>query len=85
MPSVYGNHAASVQWQKIVHASGWAAPAWPVEYGGAGWSVTQRYLLWRERVAAGVPPLSRMGIQKCGPALIGHGTLEQSHTFCRGC
>jgi alkylation response protein AidB-like acyl-CoA dehydrogenase len=23
-------------WQKILHARGWGAPAWPVEFGGPG-------------------------------------------------
>lgn len=81
MTSVYADHVASMKWQKILHAKGWVAPAWPVEYGGAGWSVTQRYIFWRERVAAGAPPVSPMGIQMCGPALIGHGTAEQKAFF----
>lgn len=32
--SVYSDHEASMQWQRILHERGWAAPAWPVEYGG---------------------------------------------------
>jgi len=81
MTSVYADHDASMKWQKILHAKGWAAPAWPKEYGGAGWTVTQRYIWWRERVTAGAPPVSPMGIQMCGPALIGHGTPEQKAFF----
>ncbi len=34
MTSVYSDHDASMQWQAILHERGWAAPAWPVEYGG---------------------------------------------------
>ncbi len=81
MTSVYAEHERSLAWQKILHARGWAAPAWPVEYGGAGWSVAQRYIFSRERVAAGAPPVSPMGIQMCGPAIIGHGTPEQKAYF----
>ncbi len=29
-------------WQRILHAQGWVAPAWPKEYGGTGWTTTQR-------------------------------------------
>nr|WP_109807526.1 acyl-CoA dehydrogenase family protein [Sphingosinithalassobacter portus] len=81
MTSVYADHERSLEWQRILHARGWAAPAWPTEYGGAGWSVTQRYIFSRERVAAGAPPVSPMGIQMCGPAIIGHGTPEQKAYF----
>lgn len=81
MTSVYAEHERSLAWQKILHARGWAAPAWPVEHGGAGWNVAQRYIFARERVAAGAPPVSPMGIQMCGPAIIGHGTPEQKAFF----
>jgi alkylation response protein AidB-like acyl-CoA dehydrogenase len=81
MTSVYGEHARSLAWQKILNARGWAAPSWPTEYGGTGWSVAQRYIYARERVVAGAPPVSPMGIQMCGPAIIGHGTDEQKAFF----
>lgn len=45
--SVYSDHEASMQWQVILHARGWAAPAWPVEYGGCDWSLTQHYIFSR--------------------------------------
>ena len=32
------------QWQKILHAKGWGAPAWPEEFGGTGWSKTQQFI-----------------------------------------
>lgn len=81
MTSVYGEHERALQWQRILHARGWAAPSWPVEHGGPGWTVAQRYIFARERVAAGAPPVSPMGIQMCGPAIIGHGTEEQKSHF----
>ncbi|MER5539561.1 acyl-CoA dehydrogenase family protein [Streptomyces mirabilis] len=34
---------------------GWVAPAWPVEYGGAGLSVTELIVLVEELTAAGIP------------------------------
>lgn len=81
MTSVYADHQRSLQWQRILHEQGWAAPAWPKEHGGAGWSVIQRYIWTRERVAAGAPPISPMGIQMCGPAILGFGTAEQKARF----
>ena len=38
MTSVYADHTSQMAWQAILHAKGWAAPGWPTEYGGAGWS-----------------------------------------------
>lgn len=81
MTSVYGDHALSMQWQHILLKQGWVAPAWPTEYGGCNWSVAQRYLFARECAAAGAPPVSPMGIQMCGPALIEFGTSEQKAFF----
>lgn len=95
MTSVYAQHDASMKWQAILHQKGWVAPAWPIEYGGCGWSVLQRYIFTRERVAAGAPPISPMGVQMCGPALIGYGSdaqkayflprmLSGEHFWCQG-
>ena len=81
MTSVYADPQASFAWQRILHRKGWVAPAWPVEHGGCGWTVTQRYIWARERIAAGAPPLSPMGLQMCGPALIGHASREQQAYF----
>ena len=77
MTSVYAPVELSLAWQAKLHARGWAAPAWPREYGGTGWSQVQRYLFSRELTEAGAPPLSPMGIGMCGPVLIGHGTAQQ--------
>ncbi|WP_235976581.1 acyl-CoA dehydrogenase family protein [Sandaracinobacteroides hominis] len=81
MTSVYADHDASMKWQAILHAKGWAAPAWPTEHGGAGWSVVQRHIFARERVLAGAPPLSPMGIAMAGPAILHFGTPEQKEFF----
>jgi alkylation response protein AidB-like acyl-CoA dehydrogenase len=81
MTSVYSDHGLSLKWQEILLRKGWAAPAWPVEYGGCDWSVAQHYLFNRERARAGAPPLSPMGIQMCAPALIAFGTPQQKEYF----
>jgi len=77
MTSVYAPIELSLAWQAKLHVRRWAAPAWPQEYGGTGWSHMQRYIFTREMAEAGAPPLSPMGIGMCGPMLIGHGTPEQ--------
>ena len=84
MTSVYAPVSLSMPWQTKLHARGWAAPAWPTQYGGTGWSQTQRTIFARECAAAGAPPLSPMGLGMCGPVLIGHGTpAQQAHWLPR--
>jgi alkylation response protein AidB-like acyl-CoA dehydrogenase len=58
MTSVYADPAVSLGWQRILYAKGWVAPAWPVEFGGCGWSVSRRAIFAAELVLAGAPPLS---------------------------
>ncbi|MFL5295790.1 MAG: acyl-CoA dehydrogenase family protein [Phenylobacterium sp.] len=95
MTSVYAPHELSMAWQAILNARGWAAPAWPVEHGGCGWTSAQRYIFASELAANDAPPLSPMGIGMCGPVLIGHGSPEQKahylprilsgeHFWCQG-
>ncbi len=81
MTSVYADHEASMAWQAILHERGWAAPAWPVEYGGCGWSLTQHYIFSRESTLAGAPALSPMGIRMVAHAIIAFGTDEQKDFF----
>ena len=95
MTSVYAPHELGMAWQAILHARGWAAPAWPVEHGGRGWTAAQRYIFAREMASNDAPPLSPMGIGMCGPVLIGHGSPQQKahylprmltgeHFWCQG-
>jgi alkylation response protein AidB-like acyl-CoA dehydrogenase len=81
LTSVYVDYEPSMAWQRILHRQGWVAPAWPVEYGGCGWSVSQRYIWASESAAAGAPPVSPMGIGMCAPVLIGHGDPKQQARF----
>jgi len=81
MTSVYSDHDASLAWQRILHERGWAAPAWPVEYGGCDWSLTQHYIFSRESTLAGAPSLSPMGIRMVAHAIIRFGTPEQKDYF----
>ena len=96
MTSVYADHAASMEWQRILHERGWAAPAWPVDYGGCDWSLTQHYIFSRESTLAGAPSLSPMGIRMVAHAIIKFGTDAQKKFFlppiltgevffCQGC
>ncbi|ONM49457.1 acyl-CoA dehydrogenase family protein [Nocardia donostiensis] len=79
--SVYSDHEASMQWQRILHERGWAAPGWPIEYGGCDWTLTQHYIFNRELSLAGAPALSPMGIRMVAPAIIAFGTPEQKDFY----
>lgn len=79
--SVYPDHEASMAWQEILRRRGWAAPAWPVEYGGCEWTPRQHYLFSRELTLAGAPALSPMGIRMVAYAIMRFGTQEQKDYF----
>lgn len=81
MTSVYADHEASMAWQAILHERGWAAPAWPVQYGGCDWSLTQHYIFNRETTLAGAPSLSPMGIRMVAHAIVAYGTDAQKDYF----
>ena len=81
MTSVYADHEASMAWQAILHERGWAAPAWPIEYGGCDWTLTQHYIFSRESTLADAPPLSPMGIRMVAHAIVAFGTPEQKDYF----
>jgi alkylation response protein AidB-like acyl-CoA dehydrogenase len=81
MTSVYSDHDASMAWQAILHERGWAAPSWPVEYGGCDWTLTQHYIFSRESTLAGAPNLSPMGIRMVAHALVAYGSGEQREFF----
>ncbi|MGH6950812.1 MAG: acyl-CoA dehydrogenase family protein [Vitreimonas sp.] len=71
-------------WHKILGRKGWSAPAWPKEYGGTGWTATQRYI-WLEENARGetIPPLP-FGVSMVGPVIYTFGTPEQKKRFLPG-
>lgn len=94
MTSVYCDHEAQLEWQALLHAQGWAAPSWPVEHGGCGWSAVQRYIFARERLLAGAPT-APLGINMVGPAIMAFGNdaqkahflprmLNGEHLWCQG-
>src|SRR5687767_6908881 len=55
-----------LHWHRTLHAQGWIAPSWPKEWGGTGWSTTQKYVYDEESALAGAPRLISFGIIMCG-------------------
>jgi alkylation response protein AidB-like acyl-CoA dehydrogenase len=70
--------------QKALHRRGWAAPNWPREYGGTGWSHTQRYLFFREMGASGAPWMIPFGLMMVAPVIYTFGSEEQKARFLPG-
>jgi len=55
-------------WHRILHRQGWIAPLWPKEYGGPGWSITQRFVFEQETSRAGTLPPLAFSVTMVGPA-----------------
>jgi alkylation response protein AidB-like acyl-CoA dehydrogenase len=80
-PGIFLDYEHNMRWHKILHRKGWIAPAWPKQYGGTGWDLTQRYIWSTEATLAGAPNPAPMALGMCGPMLIGHGTQAQKDYF----
>jgi alkylation response protein AidB-like acyl-CoA dehydrogenase len=70
-----------IRWQKILAKKGWAASNWPVEYGGTGWSSTQKYIFANECAAVSAPDVMPFGIKMVAPVILGFGTEEQKQHY----
>jgi len=69
-----------VTWQRILDKQGWAVPAWPVEWGGTGWTPVQHYIYTEELLQA--PALSPLPhINQVGVVILAQGTPEQKQRF----
>ncbi|SEJ09945.1 Acyl-CoA dehydrogenase [Sphingomonas sp. OV641] len=75
--SVFLHPDVADTWQRILHQQGWAAPDWPVEYGGTGWNEIQRYIWAEEYARAHAPGLSPMGLKMVAPVIMHYGSPEQ--------
>ncbi|KAA5801657.1 acyl-CoA dehydrogenase [Alkalicaulis satelles] len=65
-------------WLERMVEKGWTVPAWPKEYGGAGLSKEEAFILKEEMKAINArSPLDSFGIWMLGPALLKYGTHEQ--------
>jgi len=66
-------------WRRRVADKGWGAPAWPVEYGGAGLTTAHARVLEQEMLAAGAfsPMGEGLGLTLVGPTILELGTDDQ--------
>jgi alkylation response protein AidB-like acyl-CoA dehydrogenase len=82
-------------WHAILNAKGWLASHWPVEWGGTGWSVVERFIFEQETALAHAPRIVPFGVNMLGPVLIRFGSdaqkrhwlpriLDGSDWWCQG-
>lgn len=64
-------------WHAILNARGWLANHWPAEWGGAGWSVVQKFIFEVETAMANAPRIVPFGLSMLGPVLIKYGNAAQ--------
>ncbi|ROO86680.1 alkylation response protein AidB-like acyl-CoA dehydrogenase [Actinocorallia herbida] len=79
--SVFAPFDATMAWQKILNGKGWAAPEWPVEHGGTGWSAEERFVFAEEYCKRNLPPLLPNCLKMIGPLIIDLGTEEQKARY----
>ena len=72
--------AAWDKWRAALASRGWIASAWPKEYGGAGLSPIDQFILNEEFAEARAPQMGGMGVMMLGPTLITHGNDDQKKT-----
>lgn len=70
-----------LSWHRVLHKKGWIAPAWPKQYGGTGWSVTQRYIWQEECARAETIPTLPFGLMMVAPVIYTFGSEAQKKRF----
>ncbi len=70
-----------MRWHRILAAKGWSVPHWPVEWGGTGWDITQRYLYEEQFGLVGAPALPSFGPNMCASVLMRFGSSQQKARF----
>jgi alkylation response protein AidB-like acyl-CoA dehydrogenase len=69
--------AAAKAWIEAMNTKGWTAPSFPAEYGGAGLSTIEQFILKQELARAQAPEVGGAHLMQIGPTLLVHGTEEQ--------
>lgn len=70
-----------VTWWRALNDKGWAAPAFPVEYGGTDWDVVKRNLFLETLAKEGAPQQNLWAVQMLGPVLLEFGSDAQKAEY----
>jgi alkylation response protein AidB-like acyl-CoA dehydrogenase len=69
-------------WQRKLHAAGWAGISWPKEFGGRGATMIEQAIFTGEAAAQEAPsPANVLGLAMGGPVVIAHGTEAQKSRY----
>ncbi|HYX78037.1 MAG TPA: acyl-CoA dehydrogenase family protein, partial [Solirubrobacterales bacterium] len=60
----------ATEWQRALHAGGWAGISWPAEYGGRGATLVEQAIFGEEMARAKAPrPANVLGLVMGGPVV----------------
>ncbi len=74
-----------LSWHRILAKKGWVAPGWPTQFGGPGWTPTQKYIWSEEQARADTVPILPFGTHMVGPVIMrlrhrgAEGALPAAH------
>ena len=68
-------------WHRKLYEQGWAAPAWPVEHGGAGWTKAEQLYFETACAEQDAPLVHSSGIRTIGPLIMAIGTRAQKQSY----
>ena len=69
-------------WQRRLHAAGYAGLSWPEEYGGRGATLIEQAIYGEEMARAKAPSTANvLGLVMGGPVVIAYGTEEQKRRY----
>ena len=72
------------EWNATLFDGVWAAPSWPVAFGGRDAGILEQLAFNEEMAAAGAPgPVNAIGVANIAPAIMTYGTPEQQERFLR--
>ena len=71
----------TIRGQKALAKGGYAAPKWPVAWGGQDWTPMQSFIFSEEVIANDIAPTNGFGIGLLAPVLVEFGTQEQKERF----
>ena len=70
-----------LSWHRTLAKKGWIAPSWPKQYGGTGWTPSQKYIWSEEQARADTIPILPFGMNMVSPVIYTFGTPEQKSKF----
>ncbi len=70
-----------MKWQQALGRKGWLVNSWPRQYGGPGWTATQKYIFDNVTAEMNAPGIVPFGTKMVGPVIYTFGNEEQKQRF----